>query len=190
MKEKLLWCVVLIYTYPASRLKCTKNTWMVILVWGTFRRAIRDIVFSLSDSPSVCKSKQECIPVGCVPAARRPYAGVCFRGGVSAWSRGVVSGWVGGTVSAWSGGGWCLLRGGLPGQGEGWWCLVRRGGLVSQHALRQNPPPHAVNRMTNRCKNITLVKIKIKIQMLLQMNLKLSTATPLHAHQTLSFNFF
>ena len=26
---------------------------------------------------------QECIPVGCVPAARRPYAGVCF-GGVSA----------------------------------------------------------------------------------------------------------
>ena len=26
--------------------------------------------------------KQECIPVGCVPAARGPYAGVCFRGGV------------------------------------------------------------------------------------------------------------
>ena len=25
--------------------------------------------------------KQECIPVGCVPAARRPYAGVCFGGG-------------------------------------------------------------------------------------------------------------
>ena len=25
--------------------------------------------------------KQECIPVGCVPAARRPYAGVCFPGG-------------------------------------------------------------------------------------------------------------
>ena len=28
--------------------------------------------------------KQECIPVGCVPADRRPYAGVCFpEGGVS-----------------------------------------------------------------------------------------------------------
>ena len=26
-------------------------------------------------------NKQECIPVGCVPAARRPYAGVCFPGG-------------------------------------------------------------------------------------------------------------
>ena len=25
-------------------------------------------------------AKQECIPVGCVPAARRPYAGVCFPG--------------------------------------------------------------------------------------------------------------
>ena len=31
--------------------------------------------------------KQECIPVGCVPAARRPYAGVCFPGG-GVWSRG------------------------------------------------------------------------------------------------------
>ena len=58
--------------------------------------------------------KQECIPVGCVPAARRPYAGVCFPGG-SAWSGG-VSAWSGG-VSAWSQGG--LLGpgglGGLPG---------------------------------------------------------------------------
>ena len=26
-------------------------------------------------------SQQECIPVGCVPAAHRPYAGVCFLGG-------------------------------------------------------------------------------------------------------------
>ena len=26
-------------------------------------------------------SKQECIPVGCVLAARRPYAGICFPGG-------------------------------------------------------------------------------------------------------------
>ena len=36
--------------------------------------------------------QQECIPVGCVPAARRPYAGVCFPGGGSAWSRGGLPG--------------------------------------------------------------------------------------------------
>ena len=61
--------------------------------------------------------KQECIPVGCVPAARRPYAGVCFPGGVclvwggSAWSGGCA--WPGGC--AWSGG-WCL-----PGWGVSAW---------------------------------------------------------------------
>ena len=37
--------------------------------------------------------RQECIPVGCVPAARRSYAGVCFPGGVCSgggvWSGGV-----------------------------------------------------------------------------------------------------
>ena len=96
--------------------------------------------------------QQECIPVGCVPAARRPYAGVCFPGGgwgccvclvpggclpgpgVSAWSGGCLLGPGG---SAWSGGpGWsrgvCLVWGGV--------CLVR-GGLASQHALRQTPSP-------------------------------------------------
>ena len=78
--------------------------------------------------------KQECIPVGCVPAARRPYSGVCFPGGVclvrggvclvlgvSAWSRGVCL--VGGVMSAWSG--WVSAwfwggsgpRGGVPGPG-------------------------------------------------------------------------
>ena len=51
--------------------------------------------------------EQECIPVGCVPAARRPYSGVCFPGGggVLPPARG---GW-----SAWSGGD------GLPGPGGG-----------------------------------------------------------------------
>ena len=78
---------------------------------------------------------QECIPVGCVPAARRPYAWVCFPGG---------------------GGRGCLLPGGgcLPGLGGsalGGVCLVRGvsalGGVcliwggVSQHALRQTPSP-------------------------------------------------
>ena len=31
------------------------------------------------------EAQQECIPVGCVPAARRPYAGVCFLGGSAPW---------------------------------------------------------------------------------------------------------
>ena len=36
--------------------------------------------------------KQECIPVGCVPAARLPYAGVCFPGeGVYLVPGGVLS---------------------------------------------------------------------------------------------------
>ena len=52
---------------------------------------------------------QECIPVGCVPAARRPSAGVCFPGGGgSAWSWGGLPGPQGGV---------CLVWGGLPGPG-------------------------------------------------------------------------
>ena len=34
--------------------------------------------------------KQECIPVGCVPADRRPYAGVCFLAGGSPSRGGVL----------------------------------------------------------------------------------------------------
>ena len=44
---------------------------------------------------------QECIPVLCVPTARRPYAGVCFPGG-----GGGVSGRGGGGVPG--PGGFCL----------------------------------------------------------------------------------
>ena len=51
----------------------------------------------------ICSKKlqPECIPVGCVPAARWPYAAVCFPGGC-AWS---------GRVSA---------LGGVPGPGGRW----------------------------------------------------------------------
>ena len=71
-----------------------------------------------------------------VPAARRPYAAVCFPGG-SAWSRGVYA-WSRGVclvrgVSAWSGGG-------LPGAGRGV-CLVLGGGL---HGLGDLPGPGGV----------------------------------------------
>ena len=53
-------------------------------------------------------------------------------------------------------GGVGLLPGGMPGLGG----LSAPGGSVSQHALRQNPPP--VNRMTNRCKNITLATTSLR----------------------------
>ena len=47
-----------------------------------------------------------------------------------------------------------LLPGGVPAPG---WCppvdLLLEGMVVSQHSLRQPPP---VNRMIDRCKNITL----------------------------------
>ena len=89
-------------------------------------------------------------------------------------------------MSTWSGG-VCLVRGGLSGPGGV--CLVRggclpgpgwgvsawsqgclpgpEGGLPgpvgegggTQHALRQTPP---VNRMTDRCKNITLATTSLR----------------------------
>ena len=95
--------------------------------------------------------EQECIPVGCVLAARRPYSGVPGPGGLpamggwSAWSGGVCLVWGGGCSSlrgevvclVW--GGSSLWGGGLPGPGVGssllgGVCLVRgvppcRGGL-------------------------------------------------------------
>ena len=72
-------------------------------------------MFLLNSANSV--TKQECIPVGCVPAARRPYAGVCFRGGV--WSGGCLL-WGGVSAPGGSALGGCLLQGG---------CLVQ-GGLL------------------------------------------------------------
>ena len=82
--------------------------------------------------------KQECIPVGCVPAAHRSYAGVCFPGGgCLVW--GVMCLVLGGV---------CLVRGG---------CAWSGGGSASVPC--GIPPPPPVNRMTNRCKNITLATI-------------------------------
>ena len=60
-----------------------------------------------------------------------------------------------------SSGGGCLLLGGVwswgvSGPGG---CVCSGGGVVSHHALRQTPP---VNRMTNRCKNITLATTSLR----------------------------
>ena len=83
--------------------------------------------------------KQECIPVGCVPPARLPYAGVCFPGGG------------GGCGVYLPGRGGCLPGPGgvyLPGPGgvPAW-----SGGGVPGQVL---PPP--VDRMTHAYENITL----------------------------------
>ena len=77
---------------------------------------------------SVHMVQQECIPVGCVPAARRPYAGVCYRGGGEG---GLLPGWgclLPGEALLWGGsaprgvsapggrggGGGVCSRGGIP----------------------------------------------------------------------------
>ena len=109
------------------------------------------------------KIGQECIPVGCVPADRWPYSGVCCSGGClvlgGVWSwGGVWSRGVSGPRGVWS-------RGGLVPGGSGPGGLVQ-GGLVpggvwsSGGVCWSETPP--VNRMTNRCKNITLAKTSFR----------------------------
>ena len=92
--------------------------------------------------------KQECIPVGCVPAVCRSL----LLGGGSPWQGGLLGrgGLLVGGVSLAGGSPW---QGGLLGGG-----LLGRG--VSQHAVRQTPP--LVNRMTDRCKNITLATTSLR----------------------------
>ena len=128
-------------------------------------------------------SQQECIPVGCVPAARRPYSGILEsasqwgyprsgRGGVlpGPGGRGVLPDLEGSPRSrggsAWSGG-VSLVRGVLPGLGGSHWS---RGGVLpgpvgdlpgpgEEGSPWQTPP---VNRMTDRRKNITLAPTSLR----------------------------
>ena len=113
--------------------------------------------------------KQECIPVGCVPADRRPYAGVCFPGG-----GGSAPG--GGLLRGGSGPGGCLLRGGVVLHAGGvsalGGCLLPGGVWSGGFSMaggsgKENPPgwenpSPPVNRMTDRCKNITLAKTSFR----------------------------
>ena len=72
-------------------------------------------------------AKQECIPVGCVPAARWPYAGVCFPGDAKKiqnkkipkknWGGGLVLGGMSGLGVSGPGG--CLVQG-VSGPGGIW----------------------------------------------------------------------
>ena len=82
--------------------------------------------FYLVFTQSRSRSRQECIPVGCVPAAHWPYAAVFFRGGVFSLVRGVFSLVRGGVLLGLGGGypwygGFFLVRGGSPwGWGSVW----------------------------------------------------------------------
>ena len=98
-------------------------------------------------------SKQECIAVGFVPAAHWPYAGGglpgrgCLLPGGSPW-QGVLP----------SGGSPC--RGGSPWQGGSpWWVVSLAGGGIPACTEADLPP---VNRMTDRCKNITLATTSLR----------------------------
>ena len=112
----------------------------------------------------ICKVwiiQQECIPVGCIPAAHWLYAAVFFPGGGlpgpgggSPWSGGggvvrlglggVLLGPRGGGGSPWSRGGFSLVLGGI---------LLGPGGVSG------DPP---VNRITDTCKNITLATTSLR----------------------------
>ena len=112
------------------------------------------------------KRKQVCIPVGCVPAAHRPYSGVCLpRGGVclvrgrdlpwggSAWSEGGILPGPGGFSLVWRG--VCLVRGGFS--------LVRGGSACPGARVLPSWRPHRpVNRITDTCKNITLATTSLR----------------------------
>ena len=134
--------------------------------------------------------KQECIPVGCVPAAHRPFAGVFFLGGCLPGPGGVclvlggvwgLPGWGVGWVGVWwgvmgGGYGWGVMSGGvsawsggLPGPGESAWF---RGSAWSWGGL---PGPGRVGipacteadtlpacGQTHTCKNITLATTSLQ----------------------------
>ena len=108
---------------------------------------------------------QYCIPVGCVPPARRPYlpgsGGVYLVRGMYLIRRCVpgledVPGWEGvpgprGMYLVW----WCTWSGGwgVPGPGGCTWS----GGVPGPGGVYLVPP---VNRITHTCKNITLPQLR------------------------------
>ena len=169
-------------------LKEKKNAWICV---GTGNVGLFNFHFQryqIFGTLSACAKsslQQECIPVGCVPAARRPYGGVCFPEGGSPWSGGVSLVWGVCLVrggSTWSGG-FSLVWGGLPGPGGSPWSggvlpaggvfsLVwggppcrggspwSRGGVCLVRGGSPETPP--VNRITDTCKNITLATTSLR----------------------------
>ena len=111
------------------------NTWPAVLrsggrqgscpLLGRTKIILLTTLLSIREYQFTNRTKQECIPVGCIPAAHWPYAGACFWGGV--WSGGVSA-----PRGVCSGG--CLLWGGVCSRGCLLWgrgvCVCSRGCLV------------------------------------------------------------
>ena len=131
MKNPIVPIIYSFYNKTKSELRSMNGIVLILLLKSkgflSFVKKIRNLKIDRSES----FYKQECIPVGCVPAAHWPYARVCFPGG-SVCSRGGVC-----SRGVCSQGG-CLLQGGLLSGGGG---VCSRGDVVSQYALRQTPPP-------------------------------------------------
>ena len=99
------------------------------MCFATESRPLKQVFFLTSETFIY---QQECIPVGCVPAARRPYAGVCFRGGggcLPGPRGGCLPGPGGGGLPDPGMGGVSMLRGGLPDPGMGGVSMLRGGGV-------------------------------------------------------------
>ena len=114
--------------------------------------------------------KQECIPVGCVPSATAAVCwGVPAPGGACSWGVPAPGGCLLQGVPARG----CLLLGGAC----CWGCLLL--GVVSQHALRQTPPP----RQTDRCKNITFASSLRTVNIKENSLIHFSVVFPLLLHE-------
>ena len=131
-------------------------------IWGMFSNMNEELSLNSHVTwkvyPLLTTTKQECIPVGCVPADRRPYAGVCFPGGGSSiWGGFSIRG------GSSSGGGSPSSQGGFSIQpGGGWWGSSICGGVLHPAGGGSPSSPPPVNRMTDRCKIITLAKTSFR----------------------------
>ena len=95
--------------------------------------------------------KRECIPVGCVPPACCPYLPACTAPGGCTCLGGVPGPGAVPCLGGVPGQGVHLVQGGVPGLGG----VPGPRGLYLPRGVPSQVPP-SVNRMTNRCKNITL----------------------------------
>ena len=109
-------------------------------------------LFSFSGVIQFYFGKQECIPVGCVPPVHWPSGGGLPAGGVPAWG-GVPP--RGCTCRGDLLGG-CTCQGGVPARGGDLPGGVPTQGIPGQGGVPAQVPPPPVNRMTDKCKNITL----------------------------------
>ena len=127
------WIITLVADHLASRVLVSITARITDI-----RHLVTNLYFAycVVNIPKIFRQKstlnqQECIPVGWVPPARWPHLAACSAPGAGIWSQG----------GTWC---WGYLLWGVPGPGgpcpgEGGACLVR-GGVVSQHALRQTSP--------------------------------------------------